>query len=230
MPAFTPPYVLTLALTVVTCVSLVLLARWLPARRVVTIDRALAVVLLITTAAWVWTTLVGARPSWSTSLPVALCDMATGVAAAALWWRHPLAVELTYFWGLAGTLQSLLTPDLQVRFPSAVFLEYVVAHAGIVAAALLLVVGQRIVPRPGAALRVYAITAGYTAVVGVIDWLSGGDYMYLAHLPSATTLLSVLGPWPWYVLSAAGLAAVLLALLDVPFWAGRRRSLRPVGG
>lgn len=230
MPAFTPPYVLTLAVTVIACVGLVLLARRLPARRVVNIDRALAAVLVITTVSWVWTTLLQTQPSWSTSLPVALCDLATGVAAAALWWRHPLAVELTYFWGLAGTLQSLLTPDVQARFPSVEFLEYVVAHAGIVAAALLLVVGQRIVPRPGAALRVYAITAGYTAVVGVIDWLSGGDYMYLAHLPPAATLLSILGPWPWYVLSAAGLAAALLAVLDVPFWGARRRALRPVSG
>jgi len=39
------------------------------------------------------------------------------VAAIAFWWpRCLLAVELTYFWGLAGTLQAVVTPDLSAGF------------------------------------------------------------------------------------------------------------------
>jgi len=35
----------------------------------------------------------------------------------------------------------------------------------------------------------------------------------------------VLGPWPWYILSAAAVAFVLLLILDAPFH--RRRLARP---
>ncbi|MBE3075747.1 MAG: hypothetical protein IMZ75_12535, partial [Actinobacteria bacterium] len=38
------------------------------------------------------------------------------------------------------------------------------------------------------------------------------------------SLLSVLGPWPWYILSAAAVAFVLLLILDAPFH--RRRLVR----
>jgi uncharacterized membrane protein YwaF len=46
--------------------------------------------------------------------------------------------------------------------------------------------------------------------------------MYLRAPPQAWTLLRMLGPWPWYTVSAAGVAAVLLVVLDLPFRARRR--------
>jgi hypothetical integral membrane protein (TIGR02206 family) len=121
-------------------------------------------------------------------------------------------------------LQSLLTPDLQTGFPSLVFFEYVLSHAGIVCAALFLVVGQRLSPRPHAVVRVMAVTIAYTAFVGLVDALTGGDYMYLRQPPGEWTLLKVLGPWPWYIAAATGVAVVLVTMLDAPFWRSRRRQ------
>jgi uncharacterized membrane protein YwaF len=70
---------------------------------------------------------------------------------------------------------------------------------------------------------VFAITVAYTGFVGLFDWLTGSNYMYLAAIPTHGSLLSVLGPWPWYILSATGVAIVLLLILDAPFH--RRRLL-----
>jgi hypothetical integral membrane protein (TIGR02206 family) len=164
--------------------------------------------------------------TWSaaTSLPLALCNVAVLVAAVACWWHVPLLVELTWFWGLAGTLQGLVTPDLGVGFPHLVFVEYVTGHAGIVVAALFLVVGMRRWPRPGAVRRVLLISVAWTAVVGATDALAGGNYMFLRRRPGEWTLLSVLGPWPWYLLGATGVALVLFTLLDAPFWLARREG------
>lgn len=166
---------------------------------------------------------------WSVrgSLPLDLCDIALAIAAVACAcprWR--LGVELTYFWGLAGTLQAVVTPDLNASFPHLEFLEFVVGHLGIVIAALYLVVGLRLEPRPGAVLRVLAITAAYTGCVGLVDWLTGSNYMYLAHIPRRSSLLSVLGPWPWYIVSAAGVAVALFLILDAPFRLRRSRANR----
>jgi len=170
--------------------------------------------------------------TWSakTSLPLALCDVGVLVAALACWWRVPVLVELTYFWGLAGTLQAVVTPDLNVGFPHLVFFQYVVGHLAIVLAALFLVVGMGMAPRPGAVPRVFALTALYTALVGLVDGLTGANYMFLRAPPGEWTLLRVLGPWPWYTLSAAGVAVVLMTLLDLPFWRARPPRRRLVFG
>jgi len=88
-----------------------------------------------------------------------------------------------------------------------------------VIAAPFLVIGLRLTPRRGSVMRVFAITAAYTAFVGCFNWLTGSNYIYLAAVPTHGSLLSVLGPWPWYILSAAAVGSVLLLILDAPFYA-----------
>jgi hypothetical integral membrane protein (TIGR02206 family) len=148
--------------------------------------------------------------------------MAVLVAIAACWWQIPQLVELTWFWGLAGTLQAVVTPDLDVGFPHLVFFQYVVGHLGIVVAAVFLVVGLRLTPRVGAVRRTFTVTAAYTAGVGLVDAATGANYMFLRQPPPNWTVLRLLGPWPWYIPGAAGVALVLLVVLDAPFRRARR--------
>jgi hypothetical protein len=61
-------------------------------------------------------------------------------------------------------------PGSVFRLPPLEFFMFVVGHLGIVVAALFLVVGLRLRPRPGSVTRVFAITAAYTAFVGWFDW------------------------------------------------------------
>jgi hypothetical integral membrane protein (TIGR02206 family) len=211
-------YGLSVAVAATLCATACVLARRRPGVWTVWTRRALAVLLAAVAITFVVSPIIEGTWSARASLPVALCDAAVVIAAVACWSPQLLlAVEVTYFWGLAGTLQAVTTPDLSTRFPHLEFWEFVLGHLGIVFAAIFLVAGLRIVPRRGAVLRVFAITVGYTAFVGVVDALTGGNYMFLRSVPSHASLLTVLGPWPWYLVSAAGVAIVLLTVLDAPF-------------
>ena len=218
-------HVVAMCVIAVAAVCLVLLARrwqgtWL---------RIFAVALIVDEAVW-WVTLLagGGEPGQRAQpLPLQLCDMAILVAAVGLWTRSRLAIEVTYFWGLAGTIQGLLTPDLPQHFPDYLYFQYYIAHGGVVAAALVLVIGLRLSPRPFAVVRVAALTVAYAAFVGLVDLVTGADYMYLRAKPATGSLLDLLGPWPVYLLSAAVIATVLFAILDLPFRIGRRA---PPGG
>jgi len=188
--------------------------------------KVLAAVLVVDEVSW-WVFLLGGGQPGSQvalSLPLQLCDVAIFIAAAALWTRQQLLVEVTYFWGLAGTIQALLTPDLPQHFPSYPYFQYYIAHGGVVAAALVLVVGLGQRPRRWAVARVAGLTVAYAALVGLVDAVTGADYMYLRSKPPTATLLDVLGPWPWYILSASVIAAFLFAILDAPFRLRERRA------
>jgi len=222
-------YATSVAIGVAVCVLLCAAARRRRGRATAWAGRLLGVVLAAVVVSW---TVASVRQgSWTLagSLPLALCDVAVIVAAVACWWPHPLLVELTWFWGLAGTLQAVITPDLGVPFPHLVFFQYVIGHLGIVIAALYLVVGLGLRPRAGAVARTFAITVAYTGLVGAVDGVTGGNYMYLRTPPQAWTLLRVLGPWPWYTVSAAGVAVVLLLALDLPFRVRRGEEARRRG-
>ncbi len=212
------------------CVGLCVVARRRPGPWTIIVARIIGLLLAADVITYSVAQALAGSWSASTSLPLALCDAAVVVAAIACWWRIPVLVELTYFWGMAGTLQAVITPDLNVGFPHLVFFEYLVGHLGIVAAALFLVVGMRIAPRPGAVRRVFLISVVYTAVVGTVDGLTGANYMFLRRPPGEWTLLRVMGPWPWYTLTAALVALVLFTLLDLPFRAGRRATSPALNG
>jgi hypothetical integral membrane protein (TIGR02206 family) len=217
-------HAITLAVITILIAVLVVAARSRPGEWTSTAGRLLAIVILANEAGWwVW---LAFQHTWSFSfaLPLQLCDVAAFVAAAALWTRRPLLVELTYFWGLAGTSNSLITPDISDHFPGYLFFQFYIAHAAIVAAALFLVIGLQITPRRGAVARVILLTLGLAAIDSVVNLLTGGNYMYLRQAPGVHSLLDLMGPWPWYVVGAAVLAIALFAALDLPFAIARRRT------
>jgi len=212
-----PEHLLPLALLVVVAVLLCLAARRAPGRWIDVVAATIAVALLI--AELSWQPYVLANQTWSvgTSLPVQLCDVAGFVAAAALLWRQLLLVEVAWFWGLGGTLQAVLTPDLKDHFPSFPYLQFYVTHDLVILAALFLVIGLALQPRPGAVRRIFLLTLGFAVLVGLIDLATGGNYMYLRQVPAGGSLLSLMGPWPWYIVTGSLLTLVVLAILDAPF-------------
>jgi hypothetical integral membrane protein (TIGR02206 family) len=219
-----------MAVIVVVTATLVAAARLRPGPWTTIAARTLAVVLVGAEVAW-WIYLVAThadRADLAYALPFQLCDAAIFVSALALWLRQQLLVEVTYFWGLAGTIQAVITPDLPQHFPTFPFIQYYVAHGGVVAAALLLIVGLGQWPRPRAILWVGALTVAYAAFVGVLDAATGANYMYLRAKAASATVLDVMGPWPWYIGSAGLVGIALFVILDAPFRV-LRRSQSPMG-
>lgn len=150
-------------------------------------------------------------------LPLHLCDLAIFVAVFALLTQSRLACELLYYWALAGTTLAILTPDVSGSFPDWRWVAYFTTHGLVVVSATTLVFGLERSPRPGSAWRVFLITLGYAAVVGLVDLATGANFLYLARKPAGPTLLDWFGPWPVYIGVAAGVAWTLFMLLELPF-------------
>lgn len=160
------------------------------------------------------------------NLPMHLCDWATFTCAAALVWRHRLSYELTYFWGLAGTLQAVLTPDLPVGFPHPEFFAFQIAHAGLIAAVLFLTLGLAMRPTPRSIGRAFLWLQVYAVVTALLNLLLGTNYGYLRHKPALPSLLDYLGPWPVYLISLEVLGLLLFFLCYLPFAVADRMRRR----
>lgn len=209
---------LAIILTVAAC----RVARTDPGGKGIVLSRVLAILLLAKGALWFYTIFTDGPWHASYGLPLYLCDFAVFVAAAACWWRTPLLVEVTYFWALAGVVQALITPDLPHTLSHLLVFQYTFGHLAVVAVAVYLVVGLKLYPRRFAIVRVYGFTLLFTAGTGLIDWLTGGNYMFLRRTPHSWSILNLFGPWPWYIVVAGLVAIVFFLLLNLPFWWMRR--------
>lgn len=157
-------------------------------------------------------------------LPFQLCDIATLTAGFALLTRRPLLAALTYYWGLAATLQAILTPALTVGFPAFAFIMFWVQHFAIVATALYLPIVEGWRPRLPiwkAPLEIYAWSVAYHVFAITLNSLLGTNFAFAAHPPENPSLIDHLGRWPWYLLSMQAIAVAFFYLLTLPFvrWA-----------
>ena len=214
MRQFSVAHLGALTVLAIACATAVVVPRRHPGRWVTWVARVLAAVI---TAGWIGEYIAEVTVgTWtlSYSLPLQLTDAVSLAAIVALLTGRQLAVELLYYWAFSATLQAALTPDLGhgQSFPSVFYFTYFTYHVGAIVAACLLVFGCRRYPRHESMWIVYGITLVFAVISGAGDLITGGNYMYLRYRPVHNSLLSVMGPWPWYILSGAlvGLAMFLL--------------------
>ncbi len=153
-------------------------------------------------------------------LPLQLCDVATLTAGFALLTKRPLLCALTYFWGLAATMQALITPAITVGFPHMAFVMFFVQHFAIVAAAFYLPLVEGWRPRQPlwkAPLEIYGWSVLYLAFAMTVNKLLGTNFGFASRPPDNPSLIDHLGPWPWYLGWMLGIALVLYSLLSLPF-------------
>jgi hypothetical integral membrane protein (TIGR02206 family) len=157
--------------------------------------------------------------TWHQMLPMHMCDWAVAVVVVTLWSANRRWFEVAYFWGLGGTLQAVLTPDLRFGFPDVRFISFFVAHGVIIVAVGYMMLTRRLRPYPISIVRVFAWSEVYFVLAMIVNHFSGMNYGYLSRKPEAFSLLSYLSDsWPIYLLQMHGLALVFFALLYAP-WA-----------
>lgn len=152
-----------------------------------------------------------------TDLPFFLCDLVTLILPLVIWQRSRKWMGILYFWAMAGTLQALITPELEEGFPSFHFFRYFIMHAGIVAAVLYSVIVWKIRITWKDFLHAVIYIQVYLVGVHMVNLVLGSNYCYTLQKPAVPTLLDLLGPWPWYIFFGELLMLVLFYFLLLPF-------------
>lgn len=164
-------------------------------------------------------------------LPFHLCDIAALTAGFGILTRNPLLCELTYCWGLAGTIQGLITPNLGWDFPHPMFWSFFIQHGVVVVVALYLPLAMKWKPRAGAVPRILIWNQVYFFTAIAINSTLGTNFGFLAAKPEVASPLDYLGDWPIYLIALQVLSAVFMTLLLLPFsriiniWRPRRIKL-----
>lgn len=154
------------------------------------------------------------------ALPFHLCDVVAVIAGFALLTRKPILCTLTYFWGLAATLQGLITPAISYGFPEWPFITFFIHHFVVVGAALYLPIVDGWRPKKPfwrSPLEVYGYSVLYLIFSLLMNLMLNTNFGFSMRPPDNPSLIDKLGPWPWYLFSMQAIAVVFFLLLALPF-------------
>ena len=160
----------------------------------------------------------GGAVSWQQLLPLQLCDWGMVVVIVAMLTGRQRWFEVAYFWGIGGTVQAVLTPNLHFGFPDFRFFSFFISHCGIIIGIVFLMLTRRYRPEPMSIVRVWLWSELYFVVTIIADQLSGYNYGFLLHKPEAFSILNFLSDSrPLYLLQMHGVALLFFLVLYAPF-------------
>jgi len=158
------------------------------------------------------------------ALPMQLCDWTLFAVAAALWFRSQACFEVSYFWGLAGTLQALVTPAIDATAVWWRQAGFFLAHSGIVIGVVFLLLALKM--RPRSLWRVVLWSEVYLVTALLVNALTGENYGFLTRRPPNPSMLDLFSDTRWlYVLQINLTAICFFVALYVPWlvWDSVRR-------
>ena len=224
LPLFGAAHCAILGIVVSTAVALTMIQKRLEAGSSL-LRIALGAVLVADTILYYIHMALHGSLSFPNHLPLELCDASLFLTILVLFTRNQLAFELAYYWGLAGATMALLTPNLLEPFPSVGAVQFFVVHGLIVASMIYLPWSGLLRPGTRSVWRAIVGVDIFALLVGTFDAIFHSNYMYLRSKPVNASLLDVLGPWPWYLLTTEGVALAMFGLLYLPFWRGNAKPV-----
>src|SRR5437764_10634294 len=200
------PHLTVIFLTIVLPFVLAAIVRYTKSSR---IERAiiavLSTVLIVNYIAYLIFVRSYGMVTWRQMLPLQLCDWGMVVVIIAMWTGNQRWFEVAYFWGIGGTLQAVLTPNLRFGFPDLRFISFFTSHSGIIIGVVFLMLTHKYRPYPMSILRSFLWSELYFVVTLIADELTGFNYGFLLHKPEAFSILSFLSDLrPLYVLEMKG--------------------------
>lgn len=185
----------------------------------------IASIMLVNEFAWhAWNLGTGA---WSIreNLPLHLCGISIWTMIYMLFTRDYRLYPIIFFIGLGGAAQAIITPSAgEYGLPHFRAFQTLISHGMLVIAVVFLATKEDQRPTWPWLWKTMLVLNVYLAVVTAINFALGSNYMFTVQKPDTASLFDVMGPWPWYLLTAEVLAVILFALLYLPFAVADRRA------
>ena len=153
--------------------------------------------------------------NWFEDLPLHICNYVFYIGLIYMWTKKQFLFEIIYLLGLGAAFITIITPEFKM-INTFEYILFFVAHALIVIFALWGVFIDGKIPRKGSVLKVYAFLCLMAFPVGLISWITGGNYMFLMERPDVSNPI-VFGQWPWYILNISFIGLFIMSIAYLPF-------------
>ena len=154
-----------------------------------------------------------------TMLPLHMCSVMVWITAYTALTDNRALYDFTYFLGIGGALQALLTPaDVSMYdLPHYRSLQSLIAHGLLITLPIFMTVVEGYRPTFASFKRIFIWTNIYMVIIFFLNRVIGSNYLFIAQKPPSPTLMDVLSPWPWYIPQLEVVAFAIFFVLYIPF-------------
>lgn len=178
----------------------------------------LALILILQEISYnLWHAYIG---DWSlgSTLPLHLCGISVVLSAAMLITKSYRIYEIVFFWGVGGASMALMTPDIGIYgFPHYRYFHFFISHGFIVTACFFATFVFEFKPNFRSLWRAVIALNIYTLLIAGVNFVTGGNYLYISSKPTSASIMDFLGPWPWYIVVLELLGIILFLIIYSPF-------------
>ena len=156
-------------------------------------------------------------------LPLHLCSFLALIIPVLSVTKKFVYYEIFFFLILAGTLQSLITPDEHnyLNFP---FFRYWFVHAGLVVFMFFATFIYEMRPTLKSVGKSFLGMQAYMLFMFILNYFLGSNYFYTNRKPDVATALDLFGDWPQYIFVVEILVIPYFMLIYLPFYLTRKKN------
>ena len=155
-------------------------------------------------------------------LPLHLCSFLALVIPVLSVTKKFVYYEIFFFLILAGTLQSLITPD-EYNYLNFPFFRYWFVHAGLVIFMFFATFIYKMRPTLKSVGKSFLGMQAYMLFMFILNYFLGSNYFFTNRKPDAATALDLFGDWPQYIFVVEILVIPYFMLIYLPFYLTRKK-------
>lgn len=149
-------------------------------------------------------------------LPLIFCNLIALLLPIYTWSRKKWLFDLLYYLILAGAIQSVITPALKQNYPHYEAFKFWIVHGGLIIFILFEVIKGNRRPSLKGVFTTFLFVQLYLLLVIAVNYLLDSNYLFLRAKPTNTSLLDLLGDWPYYLIYMDLLLVPYFLLLYLP--------------
>ena len=183
--------------------------------------------LSFTIISWTWLKIYLNGFDIKEDLPFHLCNIIALLLPVFSLTKSKTIYEIIFFWVLAGTSHSVITPDLVNGFPNFIFFKYWYVHAGLIIFIFYATIVYGFKPNLKSVFKSFMALQLYIGLMILVNYVTEANYFYTNRKPIGATALDYLGEWPAYIFVAELIMIPYFLLFLIPFqFSGKKKNHR----
>ena len=153
--------------------------------------------------------------NWHEDLPLHICNYVFYIGIIYMLTKKQFLFEILYLVGFGAAFITIITPEFKM-LNTLEYALFFLAHGLIVVFSLWGIFIDNKRPRKLSVYKAYLYLWIMALPVGLVSWVTGGNYMFLMRPPEVSNPL-VFGNWPWYIFNVSFIGLFIMTIAYLPF-------------